>query len=86
LTVLLFRFSMKMEHLPYDESGTTFGDLIYQKYPNLKGKMNHIHHAGNSSGVVDGAAAVLLTSESYMKDNNMTPRGRIVATANIGEP
>jgi len=36
-------------------------------------------------GVVDGAAAVLLTSESYMKDNNMTPRGRIVATANIGD-
>ena len=70
---------------PIDESGTTFGDLIYQKYPNLKGKMNHIHHAGNSSGVVDGAAAVLLTSESYMKDNNMTPRGRIVATANIGD-
>jgi len=70
---------------PIDESGTTFGDLIYQKYPDLKGKMNHIHHAGNSSGVVDGAAAVLLTSESYMKDNNMTPRGRIVATANIGD-
>jgi len=41
--------------------------------------------AGNSSGVVDGAAAVSLTSESYMKDNNMTPRGRIVATANIGD-
>jgi len=34
---------------PIDESGTTFGDLIYQKYPDLKGKMNHIHHAGNSS-------------------------------------
>ena len=70
---------------PIDESGTTYGDLIYQKYPDLKGKMNHIHHAGNSSGVVDGAAAVLLTSETYMKDNNMTPRGRIVATANIGD-
>jgi len=35
--------------------------------------------------VVDGAAALLLTSEQYMKDNNMTPRGRIVATANMGD-
>ena len=69
----------------FDENGTTYGDLIYQKYPDLRGKMNHIHHAGNSSGVVDGAAALLLTSEQYMKDNNMTPRGRIVATANIGD-
>jgi acetyl-CoA C-acetyltransferase len=70
---------------PIDEAGTTYGDLVYQKYPQLKGNMNHIHHAGNSSGVVDGAAALLLTSEQYMKDNNMTPRGRIVATANMGD-
>ncbi len=70
---------------PIDEAGTTYGDLVYQKYPQLKGKMNHIHHAGNSSGVVDGAASILMTSEQYMKDNNMTPRGRIVATANMGD-
>jgi len=70
---------------PIDEAGTTYGDLVYQKYPELKGKINHIHHAGNSSGVVDGAAAILLTSEQYMKDNNMTPRGRVVATANMGD-
>jgi len=70
---------------PVDEAGTTYGDLVYQKYPHLNGNMNHIHHAGNSSGVVDGAAAILLTSEQYMKNNNMTPRGRIIATANIGD-
>jgi len=70
---------------PIDEKGTTYGDLVYQKYPQLKGHMNHIHHAGNSSGVVDGAAAILLTSEEYMKNNGMTPRGRIVATANMGD-
>ncbi|MDG1683877.1 MAG: acetyl-CoA C-acyltransferase, partial [Luminiphilus sp.] len=44
-----------------------------------------IHHAGNSSGVVDGAAALLLASEAYMEKNGMTPRARIVATANMGD-
>lgn len=47
--------------------------------------MNHIHHAGNSSGVVDGAAAILLASESYAKKNNLKPRARVVATANMGD-
>jgi acetyl-CoA C-acetyltransferase len=70
--------------VPIDEQGTTYGALIQQKYPEITA-FNHIHHAGNSSGVVDGAAALLLASESYMKKAGMTPRARIVATANMGD-
>ena len=44
-----------------------------------------MHHAGNSSGVVDGAAAVLLASKAYAEKNNLKPRARIVATANFGD-
>ena len=70
--------------IPVDEQGTTYGDLIRQKYTDLE-SFNHIHHAGNSSGVVDGAAALLLASEKAVEKNGWTPRARIVATANIGD-
>jgi acetyl-CoA C-acetyltransferase len=70
--------------VPVDESGTTYGVLIQQKYPEIT-EFNHIHHAGNSSGVVDGAAALLLASEAYMEKSGMQPRARIVATANMGD-
>ena len=70
--------------VPVDEEGTTYGALIQQKYPEIT-EFNHIHHAGNSSGVVDGAAALLLASEAYMEKSGMTPRARIVATANMGD-
>ena len=70
--------------VPVDEAGTTYGALIQQKYPEIT-EFNHIHHAGNSSGVVDGAAALLLASEAYMEKSGMTPRARVVATANMGD-
>jgi acetyl-CoA C-acetyltransferase len=70
--------------VPVDEDGTTYGGLIQRRYPEIT-EFNHIHHAGNSSGVVDGAAALLLASESYMERTGMTPRARIVATANMGD-
>jgi acetyl-CoA C-acetyltransferase len=76
-------FSM-VRDVPVDEAGTTYGALIQQKYPEIT-EFNHIHHAGNSSGVVDGAAALLLASEAYMEKSGMTPRARIVATANMGD-
>ncbi|MCK9541277.1 MAG: acetyl-CoA C-acetyltransferase [Novosphingobium sp.] len=69
--------------MPLDDKGTTFVSLIKQKYPDLE--MRHVHHAGNSSGVVDGAAAVLLASKDYAQKHGMKPRARIVATANIGD-
>ena len=68
---------------PLDEQGTTFRKLVLQKYPDLK--INHVHHAGNSSGVVDGAAALLLASPDYAKANGMKPRARIKAMANMGD-
>ena len=61
----------------------TFRELINQKYPDLK--IEHVHHAGNSSGVVDGAAAVLYASEGYAKAHGLRPRARVVATANVGD-
>ena len=83
LTELKTVFSV-VRDVPVDEAGTTYGALIQQKYPEIT-EFNHIHHAGNSSGVVDGAAALLLASEAYMEKSGMTPRARIVATANMGD-
>ncbi len=68
---------------PLDEDGTTFRKLVLQKYPDLE--INHVHHAGNSSGVVDGAAALLLTSPDYAKANGMKPRAKVRAMANMGD-
>ncbi len=57
-----------------------FDDLMLRKYPRLPA-VNHVHTAGNSSGIVDGAAAVLIGSEQAGRDLDLAPRGRIVATA-----
>ncbi len=63
--------------------GTTFRQAINQRYPDVK--WTGVHHAGNSSGVVDGAAAILLSSKAYADKHGLKPRARIVATANIGD-
>ena len=68
---------------PLDDDGTTFRSLILQKFPDLD--IDFRHHAGNSSGVVDGAAALLLASEDYAKAHGLKPRARVVAMANIGD-
>ena len=47
--------------------------------------MNFVHHAGNSSGVVDGASAILIASEAATKRNGWKPRARVVATGNMGD-
>jgi len=73
----------KIADIPLDKQGTTFRKLINQKYPELE--IEHVHHAGNSSGVVDGAAAVLLASKDYAESHGLKPRARIVATANMGD-
>ncbi|MEJ2530613.1 MAG: acetyl-CoA C-acetyltransferase [Halioglobus sp.] len=57
-----------------------FDDVILRKYTTLE-KINHVHTPGNSSGIVDGASAVLIGSERAGRDLGLTPRGRIVATA-----
>jgi acetyl-CoA C-acetyltransferase len=73
----------EMADVDVDGKGTTYRSLIQQKYPGLD--IVPIHHAGNSSGVVDGSAALLLASPDYAKKNGMKPRARIVTYANIGD-
>jgi len=63
--------------------GMTFRKLIQMKYPDLN--WTGVHHAGNSSGVVAGAAAVLLASKDYAHKNGLKPRARVVAFANEGD-
>ena len=64
-------------------NGVTFKKQIQRRYPGLE--FGGVHHAGNSSGVVDGAAALLLTSKDYADRHGLKPRARIVAYANIGD-
>jgi acetyl-CoA C-acetyltransferase len=66
-----------------DDAGTSFKSLITQVYPDLE--VEHVHHAGNSSGVVDGAAAILWASPEAAKANGWKPRARLVAMANVGD-
>jgi acetyl-CoA C-acetyltransferase len=60
-----------------------FDKIAMMKYPHLE-RINHIHHAGNSSGIVDGAAALLIGNKEFGERNGLTPRARIRATAKIG--
>lgn len=69
--------------LSLDEGGLTYRSLILQKYPDLD--IDFVHHAGNSSGIADGAAAVLLASSGYAKTHGLKPRARVVAMANVGD-
>ena len=63
----------------------TFGEVARMTWPDLA--INHVHHAGNSSGIVDGSSTVLLASPEYAKANDLTPRARILATASVaGSP
>ena len=75
-------FAAMADH-PLDDDGTTYRSLILQEYPDLD--IEFVHHAGNSSGVVDGAAALLLASEDYAKAHGLKPRARVVAMANVGD-
>ncbi len=60
-----------------------FDAVALMKYPHLE-RINHVHHAGNSSGIVDGAAAMLVGSKEFGAANGLTPRARIRGTAKIG--
>jgi len=66
-----------------EDNGVTYRDMILARYPGLE--INHVHHAGNSSGVVDGAAAILITNAEYASAHGWKPRARVVALANVGD-
>jgi acetyl-CoA C-acetyltransferase len=72
-----------MADIPLDEQGTTYRKLITAVYPDLD--IQFMHHAGNSSGVVDGSAAQLVASPEYAAKKGLKARARVVATANMGD-
>ncbi|MEP6870196.1 MAG: acetyl-CoA C-acetyltransferase, partial [Novosphingobium sp.] len=72
-----------MADMTIDAGGQTFREAINAKFPDIEIKA--LHHAGNSSGVVDGAAAILLASKAYADKMGWKPRARIVAMANLGD-
>jgi acetyl-CoA C-acetyltransferase len=73
--------SLKPSFAQIGEMG--FDGVAIRKYPQVE-RIHHVHHAGNSSGIVDGAAAVLVGSEAKGRQLGLTPRARIVATALSG--
>jgi acetyl-CoA C-acetyltransferase len=66
-----------------DPNGLSIDQTALKAYPHVSA-INHVHHGGNSSGVVDGAAAVLVTSPDYARAHGLKPRARIVMTAVAG--
>nr|WP_319450452.1 MULTISPECIES: acetyl-CoA C-acetyltransferase [unclassified Mycobacterium] len=66
-----------------DGEARTFDEICVDRYPTIDA-IDHVHHAGNSSGVVDGAAAAAVASSAWAKAHGVTPRARIRATAAIG--
>ncbi len=72
-----------MGAMPIGPNGETMDQLAMHAYPAVKA-INHMHSAGNSSGLADGAGAVVLASESYVKDCGLRPRARIRAVATVG--
>ena len=68
----------------FEEMGRMGYDAVaLQRYPQVE-RIRHVHTAGNSSGIVDGAAAVLVGSEAMAKAFDLTPRARVLATALSG--
>ncbi len=60
-----------------------FDDVVKQRYPQVE-KINHVHHAGNTSGIVDGASAVLIGNKETGEALGLKPRARIKGFASIG--
>ena len=77
-------FAKAMGHRPEVGDGSSLGERVARRYPQTRGTLDHVHTAGNSSGIVDGASAVLLASERYVKAHGLRPRAKITATATAG--
>ena len=74
--------SLKPSFIMHGEQGG-FNAVAIQRYPEVEA-INHVHHAGNSSGIVDGAAALLIGSAEAGKKSGLMPRAKIKAFCNIG--
>ncbi|RYH02289.1 acetyl-CoA C-acetyltransferase [Salipiger sp. IMCC34102] len=75
--------ALKASFKEMGEAMPGFDKVALMKYPHLE-RINHIHHAGNSSGIVDGSAGVLIGSKEWGEAMGLKPRARIKATAKIG--
>ena len=75
--------ALKTYFAPQGMGAMGFDEVIKQRYPELEA-INHVHHAGNSSGIVDGASAVLFGSKEMGEKFGLKPRARIRAMASIG--
>ena len=67
----------------FAEVGATYDDVARERYTEV-GAIEHVHHAGNSSGVVDGAAAAVIASEGWLRAHGVPARARVRATAAVG--
>ncbi len=65
--------------------GETLDQIALAAHPTKDGTIHHLHTAGNSSGIADGASAVVLASEAFVEERGLKPRARILATATIGD-
>lgn len=72
-----------MLDLPLDTSGLTYRQLLERNYGGVP--ISHVHHGGNSSGIVDGAGAVVLASPDYARAHGLKPRARVRAIATAGD-
>ncbi|WP_338043281.1 acetyl-CoA C-acetyltransferase [Oceanicoccus sagamiensis] len=68
--------------MPYFDSGISYRELVQKRWPELE--IDHRHHAGNASGVVDGAGALVLASPAYAQAHGLKPRAKVRAMANAG--
>lgn len=75
--------ALKASFKDMGETMPGFDAIALMKYPHLE-RINHIHHAGNSSGIVDGSAAVLIGNKEFGEKYGLKPRARIRATCKIG--
>ncbi|MDG1703920.1 MAG: acetyl-CoA C-acetyltransferase [Pseudomonadales bacterium] len=71
-----------MMDMEFFDSGRSYRELVAERWPGLE--VEHRHHAGSSSGVVDGAGALVMASPEYAQKHDLKPRARIVAMANMG--
>jgi acetyl-CoA C-acetyltransferase len=67
----------------FADMGATYDEIARERYPRVD-HIDHVHHAGNSSGVVDGAAAAVVASDAWVEANGVTPRARVRAAAAVG--
>jgi acetyl-CoA C-acetyltransferase len=68
---------------PMNDSGLTYRAVVAERWPDAR--IEHVHHAGNSSGIVDGAGAVVIASPDYARAHGLKPRARVRAMATAGD-